>query len=230
MLIRNNTSHCIFLSFPLTHVNGRRVQGEQSWLVVMWLLYPTGWNLCPPFELWLRLLYTSGLVMKFVARRVWAAASRSMLWHVIVGNLTFQTSSQHNFNCGVNVIHIKTSSDVKLDGPLLSDCWKTCKIKQLMLYWSSLKLKSEWKAVVYCFTCNFAATNLNIFIRDSMWLTITWLYPSYEVPLDSNLASLLHLCFLPLKGISTANFFTEPISKQKEKLLRIVIFFPGLGL
>lgn len=63
-----------------------------------------------------------------------------------------------------------------------------------------------------------------------MWLTITWLYPSYEVPLDSNLASLLRLCFLPLKGISPADFFTEPISKQKEKLLRIVIFFPGLGL
>lgn len=64
MLIRNKASHCIFLYLPslIWTEEGYR---ESSWLVVMWLLYLTGWNL---FELWLHLLYTSGLLMKFVAR------------------------------------------------------------------------------------------------------------------------------------------------------------------
>lgn len=52
------------------------------------------------------MLYTSGLLMKFVARRELVAVVvqrlNTQLW-----NLAFQTSSQHYFNCNIIIYHIK---------------------------------------------------------------------------------------------------------------------------
>lgn len=85
-------------------------------------LYPTGGNLCSSFEVRLQLLYTSGLLMKFVARRESVSAVVQRFWHIIVGNPTFQNSSQHNFNCGGDIIHVQIFNLWSL---ILPERWET---------------------------------------------------------------------------------------------------------
>lgn len=101
------THHTVFPPLSaLTHLNRRRVKGERlircnATAVPHRLKFMSSIWTEAAFAVYVR------FVNEICRQEGVGVCSRSTLWHIIVENLTFQSSSEHNFNCGGKFIHVK---------------------------------------------------------------------------------------------------------------------------
>lgn len=101
------THHTVFSPLSaLAHLNRRRVKGERlircnATAVPHRLEFMSSIWTEAAFAVYVR------FVNEICRQEGVGVRSRSALWHIIVENLTFQSSSEHNFNCGGRFIHVK---------------------------------------------------------------------------------------------------------------------------